>query len=237
MNKVQVDAEGWRNMWRVCRNIWRNVADHSCGRGESRLTKGPQTFLYNQYFGIRLNQLSYWIWKHYITPQSRNEESKILHGVQNQKYHPLSTAEESLLIKTHIQWVTMSVSPRLKRPRREANHSSPLVTKQRTSGAIPSFLYMLSWCGQEHYLLTSDRNICEEWWVAIQEWHWTVAGLLEITRTDGQTVSFYTVFSKTCRSEGLSCTAILQQQQMVCYRQRSADKTVVNEIKLQKNSG
>lgn len=160
-----------------------------------------------------------------------------MYGVKYQKYHPLSTAEKALWTKTHIQWVTTSVSPRLKRPRLEDNHSSRFVTKQRTSGAIPPFLYMLSWRGQEHYLLTSDKNICEEWWVAIQEWHWTVAGLLEITRKDGETVSFYTVFSKTCRSEGLSCTAIPQQLQLVCYRQPSADKTVRNEIKRQKNSG
>lgn len=82
---------------------------------------------------------------------------------------------------------TMSISPRLKWPRREANHSSPLVTKQRTSGAIPPFLYIFSWRAQGHYLLTSDRNLCVDRWVAIQEWHWTVAGLLEITRTDGRT--------------------------------------------------
>jgi len=55
-----------------------------------------------------------------------------------------------------------SVSTRLKRPRREANHSSPLVTKQRTSGVIPPFLYMISWRGQGHYLPTSDMNLCEE---------------------------------------------------------------------------
>lgn len=110
-------------------------------------------------------------------------------------------------------------------------------TKLRTSGAIPPFLYMLSWRGQGHYLPTSDRNLCEERWVAIQEWHWTVAGLLEITRTDRQTGSFYTVFSKTCRTGGLSYTAIPQQQQLARCRQHSTDKTVRNEIKRQKNSG
>jgi len=53
---VQVDTEGWRNMCRVCRNIWRDMTDQTCGRGESRLPNGPQTFLYNQHFGIRLNR-------------------------------------------------------------------------------------------------------------------------------------------------------------------------------------
>jgi len=54
---------------------------------------------------------------------------------------------------------------------------------------------------------------------------------------DGQTGSFYTVFSKTCTSEGLSSTAIPQEQQLVCCRQRSADKTVLNETKRQRNIG
>ena len=102
---VQVDAEGWKNMCRVCRNIWRNVTDQNRGRGESRLPNGPQTFLYNQHFRIRLNQLSSWIWKRYITPQSRDEESEKPYSIKYHKYRHSCTALDALWTKTHIQWV------------------------------------------------------------------------------------------------------------------------------------
>jgi hypothetical protein len=111
----------------------------------------------------------------------------MLHGVRKSEMPSLTQSSGSITKQDSYSMGATSVCPRLKRPRREANHSSPLVTKQRTNRVIPPFLYMISLRGRGHYLLTSDRNLCDERWVAIQEWHWTVVGLLEITRTDGRT--------------------------------------------------
>jgi hypothetical protein len=44
-----------------------------------------------------------------------------------------------------IQWVPGAVSPEVKRPSREADHSPPSSTEVKNGGAVPQFLYTSSW--------------------------------------------------------------------------------------------
>jgi hypothetical protein len=60
-----------------------------------------------------------------------------------------STASRPALGATHppIQWVTGAISPRVKRPGREADHSPPSRTKVKNGGGVAPLPHMSSWHG------------------------------------------------------------------------------------------
>ena len=47
-----------------------------------------------------------------------------------------------------VQCVTGTLSPRTKRPGREADHSSPSSVKVQMNGAVPPIHHMAVWCAQ-----------------------------------------------------------------------------------------
>jgi hypothetical protein len=47
----------------------------------------------------------------------------------------------------HPQWIQRAISPEVKRPTREADHSSPSSAEVKNGGAIPPLSLMSSWRG------------------------------------------------------------------------------------------
>jgi hypothetical protein len=80
----------------------------------------------------------------------------------------LSRANNSLIQNIHtgsglteppIQRVQNSLSPRVKRPWREADHSTYLARRLKVSGAVPLLPHMPSWSAQGQLTSSSDHKL------------------------------------------------------------------------------
>jgi hypothetical protein len=72
---------------------------------------------------------------------------------QRQEICPFSAAFIQALgpIQPRILWVSTALSPGLKRPGREADHSPPSSIEVKNDGAIPHFTYVcMEWCLINH---------------------------------------------------------------------------------------